>query len=101
MRTVYIIFQIVLIVALFLFVGRTTISFSPFRFSIEKPFLIVGLILAIIAGYCFYFDGYSEGYSKGLDKVLNEIEKKERVLVEKKNLYDLPIDNDNLNTKER
>lgn len=69
------IFQIVLLVVLLLFVGRTEISFSPFRFSIERPFLVAGLVLAIIAGYCFYFDGYADGYIKGCDKVLNLMEK--------------------------
>lgn len=81
MRIVFSIIQIIAFVALLLYAGRTKISFSPFHFSIEKPFLIVAYIFVVIAAYCFYLDGYKDGYKKGCDDVLILIDKKKIITI--------------------
>lgn len=44
-----IVLSIIVFVALMLFVGRTTISVSPFSIHMERPWIVVGIILLVLA----------------------------------------------------
>jgi len=70
---------LILMVILFLYVARTTISMNPFRVSLERPMYALGvLVLAvgISTGICLISESSKrEGYKRAQKDIMGEIKK--------------------------
>ncbi|PNP96423.1 hypothetical protein BFS16_00625 [Hoylesella timonensis] len=67
-----IVLSIIVFVALMLFVGRTTISVSPFSIHMERPWIVVGIILLVLAIGAIQYDSYCKGSQKVRNELLNK-----------------------------
>ncbi len=56
-----IVLSIIVFVALMLFVGRTTISVSPFSVHMERPWIVAGIIMLALSLEIFQYDSYCQG----------------------------------------
>lgn len=66
-----IVLSIIVFVAL-LFIGRTTISVSPFSIHMERPWIVVGIILLVLAIGAIQYDSYCQGSQKVRKELLNK-----------------------------
>jgi len=85
MKTAYIIFLSAFIIAMMFYIGKTTISFSPFKFSMQKPFDLVGFILIGVALGCFKYQSYSEGFDKGVDAATKNVKEQVEQIIKDRN----------------
>ena len=76
MKTIFISWYwwLIPLVIIWLYIGRTTISFKPFRIHIEAPWLLVGVILITI-GFIFTQIQMSLDSIKRAEENLKEIVK--------------------------
>jgi len=63
-------FLIILFVAIFLYVGDSSIKFNPFKIEVQKPYMAVGWFLLIISIACFSIQGEKTGFKKGCDETM-------------------------------
>jgi len=84
MKMAYIILWSAFTVAMMLYIGKTTISFSPFKFSMQKPYDLAGFILIGVALGCFKYQSYSEGFDKGVSKATDCVKEQVKQILEEK-----------------
>jgi small neutral amino acid transporter SnatA (MarC family) len=63
-------FLIIFFIAMFLYIGDTSIKFNPFKIEIQKPYMAVGWFLLIISVACFTIQGEKTGFKKGCDETV-------------------------------
>lgn len=67
-----IVLSIIVFVALMLFVGRTTICVSPFSIHMDRPWIVEGIILLVLAIEAIQYDSYCKGSQKVRNELLNK-----------------------------
>lgn len=70
---------LILMVILFLYVARTTISMNPFRVSLERPMYALGVLVLAVGisiGICLISESSErEGYKRAQKDIMGEIKK--------------------------
>lgn len=61
-----ILFSIVIAIIALLYVAKTSISFNPFRLSVERPLFPAGIVLMSLAMLCFWLDGQKFGRKRNV-----------------------------------
>lgn len=79
MRNMMSFIVIIIFVVLFLFLGNTEVSFSPFKVIIHEWWKPVGITIMII-GFAIYLIGstgksYNDGWNKAKNEIINVREK--------------------------
>lgn len=57
------------------YAGKTTISFSPFKISIQRPYECIGLLLLGVSLGCFRYQSQQDGFKKGFEKSIEVMKK--------------------------
>jgi hypothetical protein len=60
------VFYAILAIVVYAHIAKTSISFSPFSISMERPFYALAFVLLLASIFCFRYDVHKEAYQKGL-----------------------------------
>lgn len=66
---------ILIITMAVLYIGKTSIQFSPFKISMAKPFDAIGFVLLAAAIGCFSHQAYTNGRKSILNEEIQQLKK--------------------------
>jgi hypothetical protein len=70
-----IILGIIVTVAMFLWIGETHLSIKPFRFTITKPYHMIGIFLLVIGISLIQYQSYKKGIKEGSETTIKLIKR--------------------------
>lgn len=66
---------IIFLTAIVFYIGKTSINFSPFKITMEKPTEVFGFVFLVLALGCFRYQAHTDGFNKGIEKSIEQIRK--------------------------
>ena len=70
------IITIILCFCLIIFIGKTSISFSPFKITCDQPYQMVGYIFLVLALACISLQSYNNGVRDTVKEIKEMFDKK-------------------------